>query len=346
MSAVYLITNHIAPAYEGVELGIGSQVLSKALKDVSGSSAKDLKAVSGPSLLAKPVLMYNDQLWNTYGDMGDGQWIYFQAEYDLTEVCQQNSVAFAAKSNVRTLRPTPPILVTDLYQSLKKIAGMKGSGQTNSKAALVQKFLVAAKGEETRFLMRTFVSHLRIGAVRLTVTAALARAFCLTRSNGRELDELNAMNNGSSNSEETVPDSFWIPVEHRQGVTAVARTVKEGKDDPSRLKLVKILAKAESLVRQVFVRHPNYEHIVPALLESGLENLVQTVPLTIGVPLSPMLGAITRDLGDVEKRLSPNAEFAAEYKYDGQSEFHSLVTLNSLNYNAREQDVKVRQSYV
>ena len=46
LSAVYLITNHIAPAYEGVELGIGSQVLSKALKDVSGSTAKELKGVS------------------------------------------------------------------------------------------------------------------------------------------------------------------------------------------------------------------------------------------------------------------------------------------------------------
>jgi len=54
LSAVYLITNHVAPAYEGVELGLGSQVLSKALKDSSGRSSKEL-----------------GKLWNTYGDMGD-----------------------------------------------------------------------------------------------------------------------------------------------------------------------------------------------------------------------------------------------------------------------------------
>jgi len=31
-----------------------------------------------------------------------------------------------------------------------------------------------------------------------------------------------------------------------------------------------------------------------------------------------MLGQITRNLEDVQSRLQPNAEFAAEWKYDGQ----------------------------
>lgn len=48
------ITNHVAPAYEGVELGIGSQVLGKALKAVSSVTGKELK-----------------QLWNKHGDVGD-----------------------------------------------------------------------------------------------------------------------------------------------------------------------------------------------------------------------------------------------------------------------------------
>lgn len=48
------ITNHVAPAYEGVELGIGGQVLGKALKAVSGTTQKELKL-----------------LWNQHGDFGD-----------------------------------------------------------------------------------------------------------------------------------------------------------------------------------------------------------------------------------------------------------------------------------
>lgn len=48
------ITNHVAPAYEGVELGIGGQVLGKALKAVSGVAPGVLRS-----------------LWHQYGDAGD-----------------------------------------------------------------------------------------------------------------------------------------------------------------------------------------------------------------------------------------------------------------------------------
>ena len=94
--------------------------------------------------------------------------------------------------------------------------------------------LVSAKGEEVRFLVRTLVAHLRIGAVRLTVTAALARCFCLS---------------GPSSP------TFNISSQDCEGVTAVAKTVKEGKDDPRRKVLMDRLAAAEGLVRKVYVRH-------------------------------------------------------------------------------------------
>lgn len=175
----------------------------------------------------------------------------------------------------------------------------------NKKADIVQRMLVAAKGEEVRFLVRTLVAHLRIGAVRLTVTASLARAFCLIRP-----DKLEEGAGGV--------DPFYITPEERTGVKAVAKTAKEGKDDPKRLELMNRLARAESLVREVYVRHPNYDNIVPALLSVGLSGLSEAIPLQVGTPLSPMLGQITRDLGDVAGRLEPTREFAAEWKYDGQ----------------------------
>lgn len=50
----------------------------------------------------------------------------------------------------------------------------------------------------------------------------------------------------------------------------------------------------------------------PALLEEGLEGLRERVPLAVGTPLSPMLGQITRDLGDVAGRLGPDRPFVAE----------------------------------
>lgn len=60
-----------------------------------------------------------------------------------------------------------------------------------------------------------------------------------------------------------------------------------------------------------------YDHISTALLSSGLECLSALVPLTIGIPLSPMLGSITRSLGEVFSRL-PGLAFTSEAKLDGQ----------------------------
>ena len=54
------------------------------------------------------------------------------------------------------------------------------------------------------------------------------------------------------------------------------------------------------------------------MLEVGLDGLEEAVPLAVGTPLSNMLGQITRNLEDVQSRLQPDAEFAAEWKYDGQ----------------------------
>ena len=142
--------------------------------------------------------------------------------------------------------------------------------------------------------------------MRLTVTASLARAFCMVPSKKCEDTGVDSTN------------TFYISSNECDGIKAIAKTVKEGKDDPRRLVLMQRLASAEGLVREVYVRHPNYDSIVPALLSVGLRGLSEAIPLSVGTPLSPMLGQITRDLGDVAKRLGMMREFAAEWKYDGQ----------------------------
>lgn len=68
---------------------------------------------------------------------------------------------------------------------------------------------------------------------------------------------------------------------------------------------------------EVRARHPNFSSIVPALVEGGLQELSQRVPLRIGTPLSPMLGSITRSLPAMHTKLGSRA-FVSEFKYDGQ----------------------------
>ena len=72
---------------------------------------------------------------------------------------------------------------------------------------------------------------------------------------------------------------------------------------------------AEGLTqRERFAEH-NRE--TSATFPSHLSQLATLVPLTLGIPLSPMLGSITRSLADVFTRLEGLA-FTSEAKLDGQ----------------------------
>ena len=184
-------------------------------------------------------------------------------------------VAFEAKSNVRTLVPHPPLLITGVYDALLKIAHSKGSGAAKTKQAIVEKLLVAARGEETRFLVRTLGQNLRVGAVR-TSLAALARAMVLTPP--------------TRPMAESVPASsqFRVSAETLSCVRAAdAKTSAPGKKgkkvaDEARDVLNEAYVAAEGLIKRVYVQHPNYDHIVRALLEAGLEGLADQLPLTVG----------------------------------------------------------------
>lgn len=87
---VWLITSRLGPAYcSDLEMGIGSQVLSKAISGVSGISNKAM------STLSKKL-----------GDPGD--------------------VAWEAVKSVRLLAPLPPLVVHSLYATLVSISKLKG----------------------------------------------------------------------------------------------------------------------------------------------------------------------------------------------------------------------------
>ncbi|KDR75214.1 hypothetical protein GALMADRAFT_249189 [Galerina marginata CBS 339.88] len=263
LPAVYLLSNSLGPSFVAIELGLGSSILSRSIQQISGLSAAALK-----------------RLYNTTGDTGD--------------------VAYSAKSNIRTLIPHPPLTVPYVFESMLKIARCKGQGAAKEKQKIVEKLLLAASGEEVRYLTRTLCQNLRVGAVRTSILTALARAFVLTPSPSAGAATL---------------DSFQAPPDLLLELKCQASPSK-GKN-PARAKLTAIFKQAESLMKQVYVKHPSYDQIIPALLENGLDSLAERVPLTVGVPLHPMLGSPTRSLDEIYNRLG-NLPFSAEFKYDGQ----------------------------
>ena len=57
---------------------------------------------------------------------------------------------------------------------------------------------------------------------------------------------------------------------------------KKGPEDLARDELKVLFAKAEGLIKQVYVRHPCYDDIAQALLDGGMHDLMVRVPLTVG----------------------------------------------------------------
>ncbi|KAH7394032.1 hypothetical protein DE146DRAFT_115178 [Phaeosphaeria sp. MPI-PUGE-AT-0046c] len=249
LPAVWLATNAISPPYIDLELGLGGSAISKALKKVCGLDNAGLKVLN-----------------NKYGDAGD--------------------VAFEAKKKQSfTLRKPKPLTIKSVFDSLVKIANSKGNGSVENKQRIVERLIQDARGaEESRYIVRTLVQHLRIGAVKTTMLIALSRAFMLSRP----------------------PKAEFETREQKD----LAKLKKE--------ELAEVYSRNEEIVKACFARRPNYNDLIPALLEIGVcDELLLRCGLALHIPLRPMLGSITRDMGEMFTKLQ-GRDFACEYKYDGQ----------------------------
>lgn len=195
-------------------------------------------------------------------------------------------VAFEAKKKQNfTLRKPKPLSIKSVYQSLVKISTTQGQGSNEVKQRIVDRLLQDARGgEESRFIVRTLCQHLRIGAVKTTMLIALSRAFLLSKPANAEYETRN--------------------------ISALAKLKKE--------ELAEVWAKAEEIVKACFAKRPNYNDLIPSLLEIGVcEELLIRCGLALHIPLRPMLGSITRDLSEMLTKLQ-GRDFTCEYKYDGQ----------------------------
>ncbi|RYO56013.1 DNA ligase 3 [Alternaria tenuissima] len=249
LPAVWLATNAISPPYIDLELGLGGSAISKALKKVCGLDNAGLKVLNAK-----------------YGDAGD--------------------VAFEAKKKQSfTLRKPKPLTIRSVFDSLVKIANSKGHGSVENKQRIVERLVQDTRGaEESRYIVRTLVQHLRIGAVKTTMLIALSRAFMLSKPLGAEFE---------------IRDQKQM-----------AKLKKE--------ELTEAYIRNEEIVKACFARRPNYNDLIPVLLEIGVcDELLVRCGLSLHIPLRPMLGSITRDMGEMLTKLQ-GRDFACEYKYDGQ----------------------------
>eukprot|EP00803_Ostreobium_quekettii_P005909 evm.model.scf_59.10 EVM.evm.TU.scf_59.10 scf_59:60347-66969(+) len=144
LPAVYLCVNRVAPAHEGLELGLGDATLIKAIAQATGKKEALIKS------------QYEES-----GDLG--------------------TVAVSARHTQRVLFPLPPLTISGMFQAFKAIAMAQGSKSQDQKKQMIGKLFVSSKGNEAGYIVRSLQGKLRIGLAEQTVLTSLAHAVLLER---------------------------------------------------------------------------------------------------------------------------------------------------------------------
>ncbi|KAM8927715.1 DNA ligase 1 [Pelodytes ibericus] len=211
-------------------------------------------------------------------------------------------VAECSRSNQRTMFKSPNLTASGVYSKLKEIARMSGNASMIKKIDIIKGLFVACRLSEARYIARSLGGKLRIGLAEQSVLSSISQAVCLTPPR-QEFPPavLNAGKGMSSEARKT-----WI-------------------DEQA------------MILKQTFCQLPNYDVIIPALLEDGIENLPKHCRLTPGVPLKPMLAHPTRGIGEVLKRFE-EAAFTCEYKYDGERAQIHILESSDVHIYSRNQE--------
>ncbi|KAK3426330.1 hypothetical protein EUGRSUZ_F02800 [Eucalyptus grandis] len=145
LPATYLCTNKIAPDHENMELNIGGSLVAAAIEDVCGVKRSKIR-----------------DMYNRLGDLGD-----------VAQECRQTQTFLA---------PPPVLLIKDVFSVLKKISFQTGSGSNARKKSLIVSLMRSCREMEMKFIVRTLVRNLRIGAMMRTVLPAFAQAVVMNSS--------------------------------------------------------------------------------------------------------------------------------------------------------------------
>lgn len=142
LPSIYLCTNKIAPDYENVDLNIGGSTVIAAIEDAFGTSKSRLK-----------------EMYNNMGDLGD-----------VAQACRQTQCMLSLPR---------PLLIHDVFRALQQISKEGGSGSNARKKGVILSLLCSCREKETKFIVRTLVRNMRIGATMRTALPALAQAIIL-----------------------------------------------------------------------------------------------------------------------------------------------------------------------
>ena len=288
LPTVYLCINSIAPAYEGKETGVGDFILKKVIAQTTGLSLARLRV-------------------------------------EAKDVTDLGVLALQSRKKQVTLFTAPPLTVRGVFGTMREMGSMTGKAVTSKKEGMITKLMVASKGEEAKFLIRSLQGSLRIGLQIKSVIASLARALIIT------------------------PPAPAAATESKHDEGSPVKQVVDTRQQLGEKKFQAALEEGISILKQAYIEVPNLDLLVDKILQYGLTELPKHCSLTPGVPIEVMLGKPASSIVAILDKFS-EVLFTLEYKYDGErAQVHRLrdgtvrvYSRNSENNTGKYPDI-VRQ---
>ncbi len=134
----YMSVGQIHPAYAGIDLGVAEKL---AMRAISTASGMDLKEVS--------------KSYKERGDLGK----------TMEEILTRRS---------QLALSTQRLTITQVYETLDRLAKATGKGAQETKIRLLSGLLVDATPKEAKYILRTVMGRLRLGIADMTLLDALA----------------------------------------------------------------------------------------------------------------------------------------------------------------------------
>jgi DNA ligase 1 len=134
------------PEYEKNELGIGKEILMKAVSRACGSSVSQIR-----------------ELVKETGDLG-------------LAAQKVKSGQKMMSSFLKNLKTPPPLTIEKVFNGFVKISKTKGNNSISEKQAILENLLLESSKEETKFIIRWVEGNLNISAAEKTMQKALINA--------------------------------------------------------------------------------------------------------------------------------------------------------------------------
>lgn len=148
----YFFICKLGPEYEGIETGVGNEIIMNAVTQACGKSKTKLR-----------------QEIKKVGDLGI---VAAESKGSIKSLS-----AFFTKSTPTKQKSMTVIRVFDTFMGIAK---RKGNASVSDKTNSIMKLFTDSKPNEVKYIIRWLEGNLKIGAAEKTVVSALARAFTYT----------------------------------------------------------------------------------------------------------------------------------------------------------------------